>query len=107
MNWRAVAWVSCDAVSGYVAVMLWRRVQEAAPRASTSGGQSGGWWSGVSKEEEEKREEEEDGEGEVVASVAMLPVDGAVDDGVFFLDMAAHAAKEVHDRQLGFVSLAF
>lgn len=33
---------SCDAFSGYVAVMEWRRVHVLRPRASTSGGQSGG-----------------------------------------------------------------
>ena len=49
MNWRAVRWVSDEGVSGYVAVMLWRSVHEARPRASTSGGQSGGWERGVLK----------------------------------------------------------
>ena len=62
--------------------MLWRRVQEALPRASTSGGQSAGcccccwswkFWVGC-------------------VDVVIELFD--------FLDMAAHAAKDVHERHL-------
>ena len=106
MNWRAVTCVSGDGVSGYAAVMLWRRVQEARPRASTSGGQSAGWeGSGVEGVREESVEEVE--EAGVFMPLLVEVEDVDVDDGddcddgcVSFLDMAAHAAKDVHERQL-------
>lgn len=77
--------------------MLCRRVQEALPRASTSGGQSARccscetWKVGI---------------GCVVVdadNVVELFGEDVLDDcdvEVCFLDIAAHAAKEVHERQL-------
>ena len=83
--------------------MLWRRVQEALPRASTSGGQSarccGTWrvWIGC---------DVADVVEDVDVDVELFEEDVLDGSGVevCFLDMAAHAAKEVHERQLPDIS---
>ncbi len=103
--------------SGYAAASECRKVHVWRPSVSTSGGQSGGrvsggggGWSGGADEEDEEEEKEVVGLAVLLrwasAAVWML-VPVVVGLGLlgalrFWRFMAAHAAKEVHDRHLLF-----
>lgn len=90
------SWCCADAFSGYVAAMVWRRVQVERPSCSTSGGQSGGSSVGCGVERE------------VVAGVDIVvevaepedEVEGVVCDCDCCFVRARHEAMEVQVRQL-------